>query len=170
MRRCGKFVVQSIRGHDLCLIYAPRNGSPWRAASRTACSSSSSTCSSRSGALGSPQNSPVMPSLDPRWRRREGSSGISQGRLPGRGESERLYPISESEEVKLTWNDSEDIAEKLLEKYPEKDPLTLRFTELCDLVLSLDEVDSSQKEKVSEGKLEAVQMAWYELYKEEQES
>lgn len=67
----------------------------------------------------------------------------------------------------LHWSDAEDIGIELYEKFPETDPLTIRFTELHKLVVELkkfsDEVLAS-----SEPKLEAIQMAWYEEWKENQ--
>ena len=66
--------------------------------------------------------------------------------------------------VKLTWKDTEDIALKLYEKYPAKDPLTIRFTDLRASVISLPDFSDDPK-KSNEGILEAIQMAWYEEYK-----
>lgn len=61
----------------------------------------------------------------------------------------------------LHWNDPEDIALELIERFPDKDPLSLRFTDLREMVVSLP--DFSDDPKVSsEGILEAIQMAWYE--------
>lgn len=65
--------------------------------------------------------------------------------------------------MKLTWRDSEDIALELLERYPDIDPLTVRFTDLHIWVTTLpDFADDSNKS--NEGILEAIQMAWYEEY------
>ena len=66
----------------------------------------------------------------------------------------------------MTWTDIEDIAEALMEVKPGVDPLTVRFTELRDWIAGLskwkDDIHHS-----NEAKLEAVQMAWYELWKDE---
>jgi FeS assembly protein IscX len=43
--------------------------------------------------------------------------------------------------------------------------LTLRFTDLRDRVLALDGFDDDPKAS-NEPKLEAIQMAWYDEYKE----
>jgi FeS assembly protein IscX len=65
--------------------------------------------------------------------------------------------------MKLDWNDSEEIALLLLEKYPESDPLTIRFTDLHKLVIELPGFEGDPK-KSNEGILEAIQMAWHEEY------
>ena len=66
--------------------------------------------------------------------------------------------------VKLTWKDTEDIALELYEKYPDRDPLTIRFTDLHTSIISLSDF-SDDPGKSNEGILEAIQMAWYEEYK-----
>jgi FeS assembly protein IscX len=70
--------------------------------------------------------------------------------------------------MKLYWDTPEDIAEQLLEKNPEIDPLTVRFTDLHRWVIELEEFSDDPKAS-SEGKLEKIQMAWLELYKEQNE-
>lgn len=65
----------------------------------------------------------------------------------------------------LVWQDSEDIGIELFEKYPETDPLTVRFTDLHKFVRELPNFADDPK-KSSEGILESIQMAWYEEYKE----
>lgn len=65
----------------------------------------------------------------------------------------------------MTWDDAEDIGIELSEKYPETDPLTVRFTDLHKYVIALDGF-SDDPAKSSEGKLEAIQMAWYEEWKD----
>jgi FeS assembly protein IscX len=62
---------------------------------------------------------------------------------------------------KLTWQDAEDIALALDEKFPQVDPLTVRFTDLRDWVLALPDFGDTAA-ACSEGKLEAIQMAWLE--------
>jgi len=61
----------------------------------------------------------------------------------------------------LTWDDFEDIGILLLEKHPQTDPLTVRFTDLHRLVTDLPEFKDDPK-KSNEAKLEAIQMAWHE--------
>ena len=64
----------------------------------------------------------------------------------------------------MKWTDAEDIGIALAEKFPDVDPLTLRFTELREKVLALDEFDDDPKAS-NEPKLEAIQMAWHEEFK-----
>lgn len=65
------------------------------------------------------------------------------------------------------WEETEEIGIQLQEKYPELDPLTVRFTDLLRYVTELDGF-AGDPAKSSESKLEAVQMAWYEEYKDAQ--
>ena len=66
----------------------------------------------------------------------------------------------------LTWNDAEEIGIQLQEKYPEIDPLTVRFTDLHRYVTDLPGF-TDDKSKSNESKLEAIQMAWHEEYKDQ---
>ena len=61
----------------------------------------------------------------------------------------------------MKWTDSEDIGIALDEKYPEVDPLTLRFTDLRQRVLELAGF-SDDPHGSNETKLEAIQMSWFE--------
>lgn len=70
--------------------------------------------------------------------------------------------------MKLRWEDTEDIAERLSEAHPEIDPLSVRFTDLHRWVTTLEGFEDDPQAS-SEGKLEAIQMAWMELYKEQEE-
>jgi FeS assembly protein IscX len=65
----------------------------------------------------------------------------------------------------VTWTDAEDIGIALSEKFPEIDPLTVRFTDLRATVMQLDGFDGDPKLS-NEPRLEAIQMAWYEEWKE----
>ncbi len=67
---------------------------------------------------------------------------------------------------KLTWDDAEDIGIALIEIHPEADPLKVRFTDLHQWVLDLEEFEDDPM-KSTEGKLEAIQMAWLEEWKDE---
>lgn len=67
----------------------------------------------------------------------------------------------------LTWDNIEDIALELFEAHPELDPLTVRFTDLLQWIVALP-VFADDPAKSSEGKLEAIQMAWLEEYKDRQ--
>ena len=69
--------------------------------------------------------------------------------------------------AELRWEDAEDIGIELSEKFPEQNPLEVRFTDLHKRVTELPTfVDDPQKS--NEGKLEAIQMAWYEEWQENQ--
>ena len=61
----------------------------------------------------------------------------------------------------LKWTDSLDVAIELDEKYPDVDPATVRFTDLREWVVGLDEFDDDP-EHSGEKILEAIQMAWIE--------
>ena len=65
----------------------------------------------------------------------------------------------------MKWIDAEDIAVGLYEKFPGIDPLTVRFTDLREKVLQLEGFDDDPKTS-NEPRLEAIQMAWYEEWKE----
>jgi FeS assembly protein IscX len=65
----------------------------------------------------------------------------------------------------LDWTDVEDIAYALFEAEPERDPLTLRFTELIDKVLALPNF-KGDRARCNEKILEAVQMAWLEEFQD----
>jgi FeS assembly protein IscX len=67
----------------------------------------------------------------------------------------------------FTWTDIEDIAIMLQEKFPDLDPLTVRFTDLHRYVTELPGFSDDPK-KSNESKLEAIQMAWYEEWKDAQ--
>lgn len=69
--------------------------------------------------------------------------------------------------MKLTWDDAEDIGIELADKFPDQDPLKVRFTDLHRWVTELKEFDDDPTAS-SEGKLEAIQMAWLEEYKDRQ--
>lgn len=57
------------------------------------------------------------------------------------------------------WIDTLDIAIELVEKHPDVDPRTLRFTDLMEWVMELDEFDDDPK-RCGEKILEAIQAAW----------
>jgi FeS assembly protein IscX len=68
----------------------------------------------------------------------------------------------------LTWDQTEDIALSLYDKFPEQDPLEVRFTDLHKWITELDDFGDDPA-KSSEGKLEAIQMAWYDEWKDNRE-
>lgn len=63
------------------------------------------------------------------------------------------------------WDNAEEIGIRLAEKFPETDPLTVRFTDLHKWVTELEGFTGDASES-SEGKLEAIQMAWHEEHQE----
>jgi FeS assembly protein IscX len=67
----------------------------------------------------------------------------------------------------VKWTSSEDIGIALFEKFPADDPLKVRFTDLRERVIQLDGFDDDPKSS-NESKLEAIQMAWYEEWKDNQ--
>lgn len=64
----------------------------------------------------------------------------------------------------LLWRDAEDIAIALSEKYPDTDPLAVRFTDLHRWVTELDGFSDDPKAS-NESTLEKIQMAWLEEYR-----
>ena len=69
--------------------------------------------------------------------------------------------------IKLTWDKAEDIGIELYEVNPDVDPLKVRFTDLHKMVIELPGFDDDPMNS-NESKLEAIQMAWYEEYKDGQ--
>jgi FeS assembly protein IscX len=66
--------------------------------------------------------------------------------------------------VRLTWRDAEDIGIALAERFPDTDPLTVRFTDLHRWVTELPNFADEPKGS-TEGALEKIQMAWLEEYR-----
>ncbi len=69
----------------------------------------------------------------------------------------------------LDWDDAEEIGVQLSEKFPDLDPLTVRFTDLHKWVIELAGFTGDSKLS-NEGKLEAIQMAWHEEFQDRQGS
>lgn len=67
--------------------------------------------------------------------------------------------------MSLEWSMAEQIGVALYEKFPELDPLSVRFTDLHKLVIELEDFDDDPK-RSNESKLEAIQMAWHEEFDE----
>ena len=65
----------------------------------------------------------------------------------------------------MKWLDAEDIGIALSDRFPDLDPLTVRFTDLREKILALEGFDDDPKTS-NEPKLEAIQMAWYEEYRD----
>ncbi|HPM23416.1 MAG TPA: Fe-S cluster assembly protein IscX [Phycisphaerae bacterium] len=66
---------------------------------------------------------------------------------------------------KLTWADVEELGLRLREQHPDVDPLSVRFTDLHAWVCALPDFADDPRAS-SEGKLEAIQMAWLEEYRD----
>ena len=65
----------------------------------------------------------------------------------------------------ILWTDAEEIGIQLQEKYPDLDPLTVRFTDLHRYVTELPGF-ADDAAKSNEPKLEAIQMAWHEEFED----
>nr|WP_086941246.1 Fe-S cluster assembly protein IscX [Thaumasiovibrio occultus] len=59
----------------------------------------------------------------------------------------------------LHWTDSRDIAIALMDQYPDIDPKTVRFTDLQQWIMDLDEFDDDPSH-CGEKVLEAVVLMW----------
>lgn len=68
--------------------------------------------------------------------------------------------------MSLTWSDTQRIGEMLFEKYDTLNPLSVRFTDLHKWILELEDF-TGQPEESNEKKLEAIQMVWYDEWKDE---
>lgn len=64
----------------------------------------------------------------------------------------------------MKWTDVTRIAEELHDKYPDVDPMTVRFVDLHNWVVGLDDFDDDHQ-RGGERVLEAIQMAWIEEVK-----
>lgn len=64
----------------------------------------------------------------------------------------------------MKWTDITRIAEELCDKYPDVDPMTVRFIDLHNWVVGLDDFDDDHQ-RGGEKILEAIQMAWIEEQK-----
>jgi FeS assembly protein IscX len=67
----------------------------------------------------------------------------------------------------LDWTDTEDIALALCDRFPETDPLGVRFTDLHRWTTELEDFADDPKTS-NEKKLEAIQMAWHEEWQDRQ--
>jgi len=65
------------------------------------------------------------------------------------------------------WDDAEEIGYQLAEKYPDTDPLSVRFTDLHKWIVELEGFEGDPKGS-NESKLEAIQMAWLEEHNDRQ--
>jgi FeS assembly protein IscX len=65
----------------------------------------------------------------------------------------------------LTWDNAEDLAIALTDKFTTQNPLEVRFTDLHRFITELPDFTGDPKAS-NEGKLEAIQMAWHEEWEE----
>lgn len=65
----------------------------------------------------------------------------------------------------LTWDHPDDIALSLHEAHPEINPSTIRFTDLHKWITELPDFKDNPAAS-TEGKLEAIQMAWIDEFEE----
>ncbi len=65
----------------------------------------------------------------------------------------------------MTWGDAEEIGMALAEAFPDTDPLSVRFTDLRAWVAGLEGFYGDPRAS-NESLLEAIQMAWYEEWKD----
>jgi len=70
--------------------------------------------------------------------------------------------------TEFSWDSSEDLALMLADKFPDQNPLEVRFTDLHKMVIALPGF-ADDPQKSTEGKLEAIQMAWYEEWQDRNE-
>ncbi|MHB8622394.1 MAG: Fe-S cluster assembly protein IscX [Sulfuricaulis sp.] len=63
----------------------------------------------------------------------------------------------------MKWTDTREIAIELSEKYPDVNPISVRFTDLHQWVMGLADF-SDEPERSGEKILEAIQLAWIEEY------
>ena len=66
--------------------------------------------------------------------------------------------------MSLAWRDAEDIGIALSEKFPDVDPLTVRFTDLQKWVTELADF-SDDPTSSNESTLEKIQMAWLDEHR-----
>jgi len=65
----------------------------------------------------------------------------------------------------VRWTDAEDIGIALNDRFPGVDPLTVRFVDLRQRVLELEGFRDDPNAS-NEAKLEAIQMAWFDEWKD----
>ena len=65
----------------------------------------------------------------------------------------------------MKWTDVQEIAIALYDKFPDTDPLTVRFTDMHKWITELPGF-SADPAASNEAKLEAIQMAWHEEFQD----
>lgn len=67
----------------------------------------------------------------------------------------------------MNWDDTDEIGIALYQAYPEIDPLSVRFTDLLRMLMSMPDFEG-KAEQSNEGRLEGIQMAWLEEFRDHQ--
>lgn len=67
--------------------------------------------------------------------------------------------------MKLTWQDVDDIALDLVERYPQVDPLSVKFPDLKTMVTSLPSFGDNP-DAATDAILESIQSAWYDEFED----
>ncbi|MCD4700160.1 MAG: Fe-S cluster assembly protein IscX [Phycisphaerae bacterium] len=65
----------------------------------------------------------------------------------------------------LNWENADEIGYRLSQRFPDVDPLSVRFTDLHRWVIEMEDFGDAP-EASSESSLEAIQMVWLEYYGE----
>jgi FeS assembly protein IscX len=65
----------------------------------------------------------------------------------------------------LKWQDTEEIAIRLVEIHPDTDPLSVRFTDMHKWITALPEFKDDPA-RSNEKILESIQMAWHQEYQD----
>ena len=61
----------------------------------------------------------------------------------------------------MKWTDTYEIVDSLIDEFPTQDPKTLLFTDLMNMVISLEDFDDAP-DRCGERILEAIQALWIE--------
>ena len=61
----------------------------------------------------------------------------------------------------MKWTDTYEIVDSLIDKHPTQDPKTLLFTDLMNMVISLEDFEDDS-DRCGERILEAIQALWIE--------
>ena len=61
----------------------------------------------------------------------------------------------------MKWTDTYEIVDSLIDEFPTQDPKTLLFTDLMNMVISLEDFDDDP-DRCGERILEAIQALWIE--------
>jgi FeS assembly protein IscX len=65
----------------------------------------------------------------------------------------------------MTWDDIDEIVDALYKQFPGRNPMEIRFTDLHRSIVELEGFTGDPRAS-SEGKLEAIQMAWWEEFRD----